>query len=123
MAYINGKKVIQVVKTKTLPQLYKHSVYLIGRNQNNKLVELYADLYTTDSNEYTDLHWDDVMAAWEGVISGLIENDSDLAYMKVDANSQAELYVNVSDIHTSPYSTLDMSVMQFDGDDVTPYNI
>lgn len=127
MGYINGNKVFAVIKTPNLTgSLYKHSVKMQG-TYNNMSITIYADLYTTLNANYATegFSWDDCMDEWQGVIAGDLDNQRTLQYCECLGSGsvsryQTQLYENMSDVGTSTFITIDMSVMSFISDTVTP---
>ena len=123
MGYFNGNKVFAVVKTQKLTNLYKHSVKMQG-TYNNMAITIYAELYTTASGNYStnNLYWDDCMDEWNGIIAGDIDGQN-VQYLSCGGSSlqfQTEVYEDMNDIGTSTFITIDMSVMEFISDTVTP---
>lgn len=124
MGYFNGNKVFAVIKTQNLTSLYKHSVKMQG-TYNNMSITIYADLYTTSNANYATagFSWDDCMDEWQGVIAGDLDNQRTLQYCECSGSGsgyQTQLYENMSDVGTSTHYTIDMSVMSFISDTVTP---
>ena len=125
MAYINGKKVITVVKKGG--QLYKHSVKLQGTYQSAPFT-IYAEIISNDATNWATagFSWTDIddLAAngWSGFIAGR-GGQGDNLYQYMNCNSQqiANLYTDY-ETPTVNYDTIDASVLEFITDTVTPIN-
>lgn len=125
MAYINGKKVITVVKKGG--QRYKHSVKLQGTYQSAPFT-IYAEIISNDATNWATAgySWTDIddLAAngWSGYIAGRGgQGDVLFQYMNCDSQQTANLYTDYEN-QTVNYDTIDASVLEFIEDTVTPIN-
>ena len=120
MAYINGKKIFQVVKT--AKQHYKHSVKLQGVDGGYSFT-IYADIIFTDAQNWQGSTWSNVIPwqdfPWEGIIVGKdTSNNLTFQYMEVFDPYQTCLYYDIED--KTSYYFIDIDNLVFITDTVTP---
>lgn len=122
MAYINGKKVITVVKKGG--QRYKHSVKLQGTYQSAPFT-IYAEIISADATNWatagyswTDI--DELANGWSGFIAGR-GGQGDVLFQYMNCNSQytANLYTDYETPSVN-FDTIDARVLDFIEDTVTP---
>lgn len=123
MAYINGKRVFQIV-TKT-PQYYKHSVKMQGTYQSAPFT-VYAEIISNDATNWATAgySWTDIddlaTNGWSGYIAGRGgQGDVLFQYMNCDSQQTANLYTDYENQSVN-YDTIDASVLEFIEDTVTP---
>ena len=123
MAYINGKKIIQAVKT--APQFYKHHVKMQGSYQNVDYT-VYADFISKDNTSWVGKTFDQIdqfiQNGYEGIIAGYDSLTYRFQYALINNGTppsfQCELYYKIYD--WNGFKTIDASVLSFITDTVTP---
>lgn len=118
MAYLNGKKLFQVVKVDTPTPVYKHRVKLqVTYSQYGFVV--YADVYSNDGSSWVGSTCADEMSGWDGFIAGKGgQGDYLFQYMKCNNRNEATIYVDYAD-QSANYETIDSRELEIITDEVT----